>query len=179
MYVSEHDISTPPKTLLGNAAWLLLHTAPYQATTIEASELTDEERDMLPHVAFAARYAMLAESVVAAYPCKECRQHAMALRGQLRSLKQYASGLVDRPDVSPDDVADELAIAAFRLHNRVNAAANATNVYALPEETAQIHRYLKGVQDRTLAGLEQRVTEGTLSERYLAIILRARWLQRS
>ena len=178
MYVDAHEIYTPKRTLLGNAAWLLLHTAPYEAATLTAGELRAEDGGAQPHAAFAARYATLADAVVAAYPCCSCRRHAVGLRPLLLELKQYAASLRGRAAaVSADEVADELAIFAFKLHNWVNAASAepGKNVYALPAESAAVHEFLTGVQDRTMAGLQERMEAGTLSRAYVARVLRARW----
>ena len=180
MYVHQYEASTPKRTLFGNATWLLIHTAPYQAKTLSADELRPDEKGLPPHVAFASRYVALVESVVSTYPCCSCRRHFATnpeAQMHLRKMRQYANSIRQRPFPSADDVADTLAIAAFSLHNTVTAAVSVPghNVYGLPDDAAAEHEVLSAIQNSSLAGMQKRMERGLLSRAYVALVLRARW----
>ena len=151
MFIGAHEAETPYKTLIGNAAWLLLHTAPYQADLLSGDAL----------LRFARNYATFAESLVTIYPCEECRTHAIAneeLQQALVHLHAYALGLNAS---SPSAVADALAIHACRMHNAVS-------MHGVAVGDAR-------VQAEMMQGFIRRMDCGSLEPAYVARVLRARW----
>lgn len=167
MLISVYESSTPSKQIVGNAAWLLLHRAPYQAETFgKTNDVLTEQEKNLAHTAgmpavYARRYAAMASSLVAAYPCSECRTSAAnskQMQHVLASLHSYANTCGGQPGRA---VADELAVFAFKLHNA-----------AQPPEP---EHYAERSQAKSLRDMERSLEERALPSMYVKALMRARW----
>ena len=116
-------------------------------------------------LAFAKSYASLVESLMHTYPCADCRSHMMTnggLQSALADIRRYAAGLSRGPAPEPREVADALAIHAFRMHNLVSASINS------PDELTRTQREM-------MCGFMDRMDSGDLSTAYVASLLRNRW----
>ena len=101
-------------------------------------------------------------SLVAVYPCAECRVRAAAnekLQRAIQDIRTYASGL---RGAHPHEVADALSIHAFRIHNLVNA-----DVHAVDESTR--------MQVEMMGRFMERMERGDMDAPFIASMLRARW----
>ena len=119
-------------------------------------------RDVLE---FADSYALLVESLMKTYPCADCRLHTLSnsgLQHAVTEVRRYTAGLWHGPVPQPREVADALAIHAFRIHNLVSASVNSTD-----EPTR--------IQKEMMCGFMNRMDSGDLSVDYVASLLRERW----
>ena len=168
MYVNAHEVETPFKTLVGNAAWTLIHTAPYQ---VQACDTPAE----VP--AAAQAYASMVRAVMAAFPCKECRLHAAGdarVQAVVQAVESYAATVTAGDQ--PARVADALAVLAFELHNIVNEHRDpAVDTYGLVGEAKESHTALAAMEQATLAGFMRRMRAGRVPQAYVAQLLRLRW----
>jgi len=101
-------------------------------------------------------------SLVAVYPCGECRVRAAAneqLQQAIRDIRVYATGL---RSAHPHEVADALSIHAFKVHNLVNA-----DVHAADEPTR--------MQVEMMGRFMERMERGDMGAPFVASMLRARW----
>jgi len=151
MELNVAEILTPKKTLLGNSTWAMIHSAPYE--TIHEDELYQTETSVAS--ALAKRFSTMVSGIVMAYPCGECRKNARrnrAVQELLEQLSDYAAAVE-----AGDDVADELAYFAFRLHNAVAATLPPT------------------LDSRVAAAMEEAVMAGLADKEDVTELLRYRW----
>lgn len=173
MHVSVHEALTPRRTLLGNAAWTLMHTAPYNIAGFEECELVEGE-PRCPKRAFAIRVASMVAGIIAAYPCNACRTSASTLlASHVRNLKEYAQSV--REEDSASGVEDELAIRIFEMHNAVSAVSDRNPMGLEAGEQRDLHAYVLSKECETLAGMEAGMKLGSVPRFVVARILRIRW----
>lgn len=172
MYLSVHEAVTPYRSLLGNAAWTLMHTAPYNASGFSECEL-DEGETRCTKRAFAIRVASMVASIIAAYPCTSCRTHAnVLLASHAKDLKAYAQSV--REEDAARTVEDEIAIRIFRMHNAVSAVSS-KNPAGLEGEQRAMHERALSIESKTLAAIEAGMDRGSVPRSMVAQMLRIRW----
>ena len=171
MYINAHELETPFKTFVGNAAWTIMHTAPYQAESYHA------EHETVDVAEFARKYSGMVSNMVAVYPCRECREHAAKskdIQSAIEAIAAYAETV--QVDAPPASVADDLAILAFELHNTVNMRRDGTNTYGITDDRAnETHTTLLQLEHDTMVGFMRRMQRNRLPRSYVANLLRIRW----
>lgn len=153
----------PKPWLLGNAAWLLLHTCPYAVESLDVAA-GDAHEDA---ARFARDYAALVRALVATYPCAACRRHGVtALEPAIAALEAAAAAV--RPGDARAAVADMLAMHAMRLHNQVRRSQVERAETDEDEELMALHH-------EAMLVLERALDQGAVQGREVAQALRSRW----
>jgi hypothetical protein len=166
MQIQLAEFDAPLREQYGRAAWTLLHRAPYQARSFGAEELVagEERWAQAPAVAYAWRYLGMAEAMLRAYPCGECRRRAARDRGVAEALRWLAARVGEmQPCDDPEDIADALALGAMRLHCAVTLARG-------PSDDDLVAQF-----DASLASLVSAIDRGVSPESTVASMLRLRW----
>ena len=172
MHLSVHEATTPYRTLVGNAAWVLMHTAPYNTEGFQTCELHAGEAKCTKR-AFAIRVAAMVEAIVAAYPCGSCRVRAgEILRKNVADLKAYAKSVSEKDAVH--HVEDELAIRIFKMHNAVSKESD-RNTMHLDGKQLELHSYILDIEIKTLAMMEKGMEDGSVPRYVVGRLLRKRW----